>query len=76
MSLIRVSSGGSRSAPHTNNNLLIGSIVVVCTAVLFLPTEIEVTKPSSLPSYLHVSHKIQLLAAMLLGAFLCVLVRS
>ncbi|XP_066156819.1 motile sperm domain-containing protein 1-like [Euwallacea fornicatus] len=73
-----------RSAPYfahsasrsAGNNLVFGGIVAVCAVLLFLPTEVDVTKPSNLPSYLHVSHKVQIFAAMVLGAFLCVLVRS
>ncbi|XP_030756824.1 motile sperm domain-containing protein 1-like [Sitophilus oryzae] len=60
----------------SGNSVMSSLIIVVCAVVLFLPTEPEITKSSSLPSYLHVSHKIQLLAALLLGVFLCILVRS
>ncbi|XP_050294800.1 motile sperm domain-containing protein 1-like [Anthonomus grandis grandis] len=60
---------------HTPNNFLFTFIICMCAIILFLPTEPEELKESKLPSYLHVTHKLQLLAALLLGVFLCVLVK-
>ncbi|KAF7283144.1 hypothetical protein GWI33_001254 [Rhynchophorus ferrugineus] len=59
-----------------SNNVMSTLIILVCAIILFLPVEPENNKASSLPIYFHVSHKIQLLAALLLGIFLCILVRS
>ncbi|KAL1517747.1 hypothetical protein ABEB36_001478 [Hypothenemus hampei] len=60
----------------TTNHLVSSLIVAICAIILFLPTEAEAPKPTNLPSYLQVSHKIQLLASLLLGVFLCILVRT
>ncbi|CAG9761477.1 unnamed protein product [Ceutorhynchus assimilis] len=73
---VQTQRGINRSTNTPTNNFVSSIIIAVCACILFLPTEPEVSKPSSLPSYFHVSHKIQLLAALLLGVFLCILVRS
>ncbi|XP_060535715.1 motile sperm domain-containing protein 1-like [Cylas formicarius] len=78
------SESGSRAAPSVAprpvdrpaNNIVASLVVAACAAVLFLPADPEPARISSLPTYLHVSHKTQLLAALLLGVFLCVLVRN
>ncbi|ENN73141.1 motile sperm domain-containing protein 1 [Dendroctonus ponderosae] len=64
------------TAIPVGNSIFLGFIIVVCAVVLFLPAEVQVSPPSDLPSYLHMPHKIQLLAALLLGMCLCLVVRQ